>query len=100
MKEEVITPASKNATDDTIIKEWLVGKEWKTESEAAPFAILKVFSGDSCGYTTGKYHYTFINGRLEMFGAEWPLSRINDTTFTIYVKPTQKTYTYSFARQL
>jgi len=96
----VATSTSEMSAEDNGIKEWLLGKEWKAESEAAPFAILKVFSGDSCGYATGKYHYTFKNGVFEMFGAEWPFTRVNDTTFTIYVKPTQKTYTYKFAKNL
>lgn len=99
-KEQISIPASESASKDNTIKEWLLGKEWKAESEAAPFSILKVFSKDSCGYATGKYHYTFKNGRFEMFGAQWPFTRVNYTTFTIYVEPTKKTYTYQFVRNL
>ena len=98
--KEQTTGTYETSPEDNAIKGWLLGKEWKAESEAAPFAVLMVFSRDSCGYTMGKYHYTFKNGRLEMFGAEWPLTKVNDTTFTIYVTPTQKTYTYNFVRSL
>ncbi len=84
---------------DQSIKEWLVGKEWKAESGAAPFSILKVFSMDSCGFTTGKYPWSFKNGRFIML-AEWPLTRISDTSFTIYVEPTKKTYNYKFVNNL
>ena len=96
----VTTPTSDMSAEDKVIKEWLPGKEWKAESEAAPFSILKVYSKDSCGYATGKYHYTFRNGRFEMFGAEWPFTRVNDSTFSIYVEPTQKTFIYKFVKNL
>ena len=86
----VSSPSSETPNEDKIIKEWLIGKEWKAENGAAPFSILKVFSGDTCGYATGKCHYTFKKSRLEMFGAEWPFTRINDSTFTIFVEPSKK----------
>jgi hypothetical protein len=94
------TSTSTISGEDKAIKEWLLGKEWVAENGAAPFSTLKVYSADSCGYTTGKYHWTFKNGVFEMFGAEWPFTRVNDTTFTIYVKPSQKTYSYKFVKNL
>lgn len=88
------------SSEDKAIKEWLLGKEWKAENGGAPFAVLKVLSLDSCAFTNGKpLHWTFRNGRLNML-AEWPLIKVNDTTFTIYVEPTQKTYTYQFVKNL
>ena len=99
-QSSVSSPSSETPNEDKIIKEWLIGKEWKAENDAAPFSILRVFSGDTCGYATGKCHYTFKKSRLEMFGAEWPFSRINDSTFTIFVEPTQKTYSYKFVKNL
>ena len=85
--------------EDKAIKEWLVGKEWKAENDGAPFAILKVFSLDTCGFTTGRYSWDFKNGRFIML-AEWPLTKVNDSTFTIYVTPTEKTYTYNLTGKL
>lgn len=93
-------PGSEMSPEDMAIKEWLLGKEWKAENENAPFSILKVYSKDSCGFVDGTYHYTFKNGRFENLGAEWPFTRVNDSTFTIYVEPTQKTYTYKYVRNL
>ena len=88
------------SSEDKAIKEWLLGKEWKAENGGAPFAILKVLSLDSCAFTNGKpLQWSFKNGRLNML-AEWPLVKVNDTTFTIYVEPTQKTYTYQFVKNL
>lgn len=104
VKEETNAPkpSSEISNDDDIaIKKWLIGKEWKAENDAAPFSILKVFSADSCSYATGKqHHWTFKNGEFENFGATWPLTKINDSTFSIYVKPTQKTYSYKFVKNL
>lgn len=96
----VTTPTSEMSAEDMAIKEWLLGKEWKAENDNAPFSILRVFSKDSCGFVDGTYHYTFKNGRFENLGAEWPFTKVNDSTFTIYVEPTQKTYTYKFVKNL
>ena len=95
-------PSSETSNDeDMAIKNWLIGKEWKAENGAAPFSVLKVFSADSCSYANGKqHHWTFKNGEFENFGATWPLTKINDTTFSIYVKPTQQTYSYKLVRNL
>ncbi len=99
-KEQNSDSSESKSDGDQAIKEWLVGKEWKTENGAAPFSVLKVFSMDSCAFTAPrKYRWSFKNGRFIML-AEWPLTRINDTTFTIYVEPTQKTYTYKFVNNL
>lgn len=95
------TGSSEISSEDKAIKEWLVGKEWKAENGAAPFSLLKIFSADSCSYATGKQHHrTFKNGEFENFGATWPLTKINDSTFSIYVKPTQKTYSYKLVGNL
>ena len=99
-QSSVSSPSSETPNEDKIIKEWLIGKEWKAENDAAPFSILRVFSGDTCGFVDGKYHYTFKNGEFENLGATWPLTKINDSTFSIYVKPTQKTYSYKFVKNL
>jgi Prokaryotic membrane lipoprotein lipid attachment site len=96
----VKTSNSETSAEDMAIKEWLLGKEWKAESQGAPFSALKIFSKDSCGFVDGTYHYTLKNGRFEILGAEWPFTRVNDSTFTIYVQPTRKTYTYKYVRNL
>jgi hypothetical protein len=103
VKEETNAPKPSSETsndDDMAIKKWLIGKEWKAENDNAPFSILRVFSKDSCGFVDGTYHYTFKNGRFENLGAEWPFTKVNDTTFTIFVEPTQKTFAYKFVRNL
>ena len=88
-------------SEDIAIKEWLIGKEWKAESGAAPFEILKVFSNDSCSFESNKrYHWTFKKGNFGNIGVYWPFVKVNDTSFTIFVKPTQKTYKYNFVKNL
>lgn len=88
-------------SEDIAIKEWLIGKEWKAESGAAPFEILKVFSNDSCSVESKKrHHWTFKKGNFGMFGVYWPFIKVDDKSFTIFVKPTQKTYRYNFVKNL
>jgi hypothetical protein len=86
-------------SEDKAIVEWLVGKEWKADEEAAPISILRFFSRDTCGYTTGKYPWSFKNGRFIMM-VDWPLAHVNDTTFTLYVEPTKRTFIYRFVKNL
>ena len=99
-KEQISAPVTnESANEDKAIVEWLVGKEWKADEEAAPISILRFFSRDTCGYTTGRYPWSFKNGRFIMI-AEWPLARINDSTFTLYVQPTKRTFAYRFVKNL
>lgn len=93
-------PATENAAQDKVIKEWLAGKEWKAENENAPMSFLRIYSMDSCSFTAPRrYSWDFKNGRFIML-AEWPLTRVSDTSFTLFVEPTQKTYTFNFVRTL
>lgn len=89
-----------NSKQDEDIINWLAGKEWKAENEAAPFSIFKTISRDSAVFSIGTDRWTIKNNRLEMFGTDWPFTKVNDTTFTIYVEPTQKTYAYKFVARL
>ena len=101
--EQSAPTSGEMTSDDKLMKEWLLGKEWKADSFAAPIGRLKIFSPDSCDFIMGKCPWGFKNGRFT-FGrnvlADWPFVKVNDTTFTLYVEPTQKTYTYSFVRKL
>ncbi|MEO7983031.1 MAG: hypothetical protein ABI688_03010 [Bacteroidota bacterium] len=98
VKEEVTAPGTAN--EDKAIKEWLVGKEWKADNVNAPMEFIRVYSMDSCSFTAPRrYGWDFKNGRFIMI-AEWPLKRVSDTSFTLFVEPTQKTYTFNFVRTL
>lgn len=92
-----------NSQEDEIIKKWLQGKEWKAESEAAPIGLLRTFSMDSCDYVYGKGPWNYKNAEFS-FGVHdlvsWPFVKLSDTTFTLYVAPTKKTYTYRFIKNL
>lgn len=94
------TGSSEISSEDRAIKEWLVGKEWEAENDNAPMKFLRVHSMDSCSYTAPKrYSWDYKNGRFIML-AEWPLKRVSDTSFTLFVEPTQKTYTFNFVKNL
>ena len=89
--------------EDTLTKEWLLGKEWKSESEGAPMTRLKIYSLDSCEYVYGKDTWGFKGGSFTTGPnaiAFWPFAKVDDSTFTLYVKPTQKTFTYRFVKTL
>ena len=97
-KEQVSEKSSTGPTiEDKAIVEWLVGKEWKAEEEAAPMSMLRFFSKDTLGFTTGRYGWSFEKGRLISM-ADWPLVKLNDTTFTLYVKPTNRTFRYDLVK--
>ena len=92
--------ASEISSEDKAMKEWLVGKEWKTENGNAPMSYLRVYTMDSAGYTDPRrYSWDYKNGRFIMM-AEWPLKRVSDTSFSLFVEPTQKTYIFNFVRNL
>ncbi|MCY7310625.1 MAG: hypothetical protein LH619_07595 [Chitinophagaceae bacterium] len=98
--QSIGTGSSEISSEDKAIKEWLVGKEWEAENENAPMKFLRVYSMDSAGYTAPRrYSWDYENGRFIMM-AEWPLKRVSDTSFTLFVEPTQKTYTFNFVRNL
>ena len=99
--KEEISSATKTepSGEDKAIVEWLVGKEWKAEEEAAPMSMLRFFSKDTLGFTTGRYGWSFEKGRLISM-ADWPLVKLNDTTFTLYVQPTKRTFAYRFVKNL
>lgn len=93
----------KMTKEDTLMKEWLMGKEWKSENEGAPMTRLKIYSLDSCEYVYGKDTWGFKGGNFTTGPnaiAYWPFAKVDDSTFTLYVKPTQKTYTYRFVKVL
>ena len=93
----------KMTKEDTLMKQWLLGKEWKSESEAAPMTRLKIYSLDSCEYVYGKDTWGFKGGHFTTGPnsiADWPFVKVDDSTFTLYVKPTQKTFTYKFVKTL
>ena len=99
-KNQTTTSTGDMTSEDKLMKEWLVGKEWKAENDNAPMSFLRVYSMDSCSFTAPRrYSWDFKNGRFIML-AEWPLKRVSDTSFTLFVKSTQKTYTFNFVRIL
>ena len=93
----------KMTREDTLMKQWLLGKEWKAENGAAPMARLIIYSPDSCDYITGKDPWGYKGGQFT-FGRNdlvtWPCAKVNDSSFTLYVEPTQKTYIYRFVKNL
>ena len=84
--------------DDKTTRAWLIGKEWKAESGAAPMEVLKFISADSVLMTSTSSTWTYKNKKFTMGGISWPLEKVNDTSFTLYVEPTQKKYQYNLVK--
>jgi hypothetical protein len=99
-KEQVSEAGSTGlANEDKAIVEWLIGKEWKAEEVAAPMSMLQFYSKDTVGTINGRSAWSLEKGRLIMI-ADWPLLKLNDTTFTLYVQPTKRTFAYKFVKNL
>ena len=102
-KTKPVTSDTQPTAEDQAMKQWLLGKEWHAENDNAPFHTLKMFSIDSVDYVTGKDPWNmkkgeFTIGRYDM--VTWPFKKLSDTSFTLYVNPTQKTFVYRFIKNL
>lgn len=91
-KEKAIQSAA-----DMELQAWLKGKVWTAEDDMAPMSLLKFKSDGNYELKSGKNPSTWkiINGELSLARlTEWPIERMDDSTFRLYVKPTDKWYTY------
>ncbi len=83
---------------DIELQDWLKGKIWTAEEQnMAPMSLLKLKSDGSYELKSDKYPSTWqiINGEISLARlTEWPIEKVNDTTFRLYVKPTDKWYSY------
>lgn len=92
-KEKAVQSAA-----DMELQGWLKGKIWTAAEGMAPMALLKLKSDGTYELTSGKNPSTWkiINGELSLARlTEWPIEKVNDTAFRLYVKPTDKWYTYT-----
>ncbi len=95
--------ATDMSAEDKLISDWLQEKEWKAESEAAPITTMKLHRDGMADFVYGKDPWVYKDGFFAMKSLDfvkWPLKKIDDQTFTLFVEPTQKTYTYKFIRAL
>ena len=91
-KEKAVQSAT-----DIELQNWLKGKVWTADDGMAPMSLLKLKSDGSYELKTSKKPDTWqiIEGKIALARlTEWPLEKIDDTTFRLYVKPTDKWYTY------
>ena len=82
---------------DIELQGWLKGKIWTAENTMAPMALLKLKSDGNYELKSGKNPDTWeiIEGKLKLARlTEWPIEKVSDTAFRLYVKPTDKWYVY------
>ncbi|MCY7310626.1 MAG: hypothetical protein LH619_07600 [Chitinophagaceae bacterium] len=102
-----VTETEINDEDNTITN-WLKGKEWKAENGGAPMSMLKL-NADGI-YETGNEHkdpwyYKVGNFILQLSKEKssqikWPLKKIDDKSFTLYIAHTNSTFVYKFVKTL
>lgn len=87
---------SSQSNDDMLLQEWMQGKHWQAENDNAPMKFLKLKMDGSYEILPGPgKSWKIKNGLIELSGlTEWPVKKIDDSTFSLYVKPTDKTYMY------
>ena len=91
-KEKAVQSAA-----DIELQGWLKGKIWTAEESMAPMTLLRLKSNGGYELTSGKNPSTWkiINGELSLAAlTEWPIEKMDDSAFRLYVKPTDKWYTY------
>jgi hypothetical protein len=82
---------------DMELQTWLKGKIWTAENDMAPMSLLKLKSDGNYELKSDKNPSTWeiIGGKISLARlTEWPIEKVNDTTFRLYVKPTDKWYVY------
>jgi len=93
--------------EDLEMQKWMQGKIWTAEESMAPMSLLKLKADG--GYelkSSGRKRdppetWKIINGEISMVWAtEWPVEKIDDKTFRLYVKPTDTWYTYKHTADL
>lgn len=91
-KEKAVQSAA-----DMELQTWLKGKVWAAENDVAPMVLLKLKSDGNYDLKSGKNSSTWeiIGGKIALERlTEWPIEKVDDTTFRLYVKPTDKWYVY------
>lgn len=84
------------SNDDLKMQEWMQGKHWQAENDNAPMTFLKLKMDGTYENLNGSgKSWKIENGQIDLYGlTEWPVKKIDDSTFSLYVKPTDKTYLY------
>ena len=81
---------------DKELQAWMQGKFWKTEDGMAPFSQFKLHTSGLCEFKQGPSDQWSIEGGQFVLNrlTAWPVKKVDDSTFSLYVKPTDKTYLY------
>ncbi|HMU44725.1 MAG TPA: hypothetical protein PKC72_00090 [Chitinophagaceae bacterium] len=88
---------------DVALQEWMKGKLWTAEETMAPMALLKLKTDGTYELKTNNHNDTWKikNGELSLsMLTEWPVEKVNDTTFRLHVKPSDTWFTYKYSGNL
>ncbi|MBK8608497.1 MAG: hypothetical protein IPL84_00675 [Chitinophagaceae bacterium] len=101
---QVIEEQKNVSTDkDQELQDWLKGKIWTAEESMAPMEILKLQSDGvfllKNESKPGKWK--ILKGELALSGlTEWPLEKLAEKTFRLYVSPTKTWFMYKHSGDL
>jgi len=87
---------SSQSTTDKELQAWMQGKLWKADEGMAPFRQLKLHKSGLCEFYQGPSDQWSIQGERFVLNrlTEWPVKKVDDSTFSLYVKPTDKTFLF------
>ncbi len=104
------TNTEKSTTDkanDKAIADWLQGKEWKAKEGGAPMSILRIYADGHCEYGTSSDKWSYRNGEFGVHMGDsknplvtWPVKKLDEQSFSLYVEPTKESFVYSIVRTL
>lgn len=92
-----------NTGKDQELSDWLKGKMWTAEESMAPMEILKLQSDGvfllKNESKPGKWK--ILKGELALVGlTEWPLEKLDDKTFRLFVGPSKTWFVYKHTGDL
>lgn len=93
---------NEQSEDDKALQTWLQGKVWTAEESMAPMRLMKLKTDGECEFFNGSADpWTIVKSELVLKKlTEWPVKKVDDSTFSLYVKPSDVWYLYKLTENL
>ncbi len=98
----IMETKKKQTTADITMQKWMQGKVWTTDEGMAPMRSMKLKADGECDFFNGPAGpWTIVNSELVLKRlTEWPVEKVDDKTFRLYVKPSDTWYVYKHTADL
>lgn len=92
----------KQSDADITMQNWMQGKVWTADESMAPMRLMKLKADGECDFFNGPAGaWKIVNSELVLKRlTEWPVEKVDDKTFRLYVKPTDTWYVYKQTEDL